>query len=142
MEQGSFRCDVNVSINRPGEPPGTRCEIKNLNSVRFMVAAIGQPLCHRNSTNPFLFYIFLFSPGHEIVRQQAILTAPRDPSSPEPPYVVQETRGFDEHTFETFRLRTKEDAPDYRYMPDPNLGTLVLSEVSEIAIQILGPSRK
>jgi Asp-tRNA(Asn)/Glu-tRNA(Gln) amidotransferase B subunit len=46
--------------------------------------------------------------------------------------VSQETRGFDENTFETFKLRSKEDAPDYRYMPDPNLGTLVLSEVSPL----------
>ena len=45
--------------------------------------------------------------------------------------VAQETRGFDEHRFETYRLRSKEDAPDYRYMPDPNLGTLVLSAVSK-----------
>jgi len=43
--------------------------------------------------------------------------------------VPQETRGFDEHRFETFKLRSKEDAPDYRYMPDPNLGILVLSDV-------------
>ena len=43
--------------------------------------------------------------------------------------VPQETRGFDEHRFETYKLRSKEDAPDYRYMPDPNLGILVLSDV-------------
>ncbi|TFK72027.1 Glutamyl-tRNA amidotransferase subunit B, mitochondrial [Pluteus cervinus] len=106
MEQGSLRCDVNVSINRPGEPPGTRCEIKNLNSVKFMVAAI----------------------GHEVIRQHGILTAPKDPSMSESPRVKQETRGFDEHQFETYSLRAKEEAPDYRYMPDPNLGVLVLSE--------------
>ncbi len=108
MEQGSFRCDINVSINRPGEPPGTRCEIKNLNSVKFMVAAI----------------------GHEVIRQHGILSAPKDPNTSEPPRVKQETRGFDEHRFETYSLRAKEEAPDYRYMPDPNLGVLVLSEVS------------
>ncbi|TFK43869.1 Glutamyl-tRNA amidotransferase subunit B, mitochondrial [Crucibulum laeve] len=100
MEQGSLRCDVNVSINRPGELPGTRCEIKNLNSVRFMMAAI----------------------THEIKRQQALLTSSSLATVP------QETRGFDEHTFETFRLRSKEDAPDYRYMPDPNLGELRVSQ--------------
>ena len=50
----------------------------------------------------------------------------------------QETRGFDENTFETFRLRSKEDAPDYRYMPDPNLGVLVLSQVS--AVQFPSPA--
>ncbi|KAF8961095.1 Glutamyl-tRNA amidotransferase B subunit [Flammula alnicola] len=100
MEQGSLRCDVNVSVNRKGDPPGTRCEIKNLNSVRFMMAAI----------------------THEIKRQSEFLLA--NPGQAVP----QETRGFNEDTFETFRLRSKEDAPDYRYMPDPNLGVLVLSQ--------------
>ncbi|KAF9559669.1 glutamyl-tRNA amidotransferase, partial [Agrocybe pediades] len=100
MEQGSLRCDVNVSVNRKGDPPGTRCEIKNLNSVRFMMAAI----------------------THEIKRQKQFLIS--NPGSSVP----QETRGFNEDTFETFRLRSKEDAPDYRYMPDPNLGTLALSQ--------------
>ncbi|KAG2013155.1 glutamyl-tRNA(Gln) amidotransferase [Coprinopsis cinerea AmutBmut pab1-1] len=99
MEQGSLRCDVNVSVNRIGEAPGTRCEIKNLNSVKFMMAAI----------------------NHEIQRHLKLLS--------EAPYAVpQETRGFDENTFETFKLRSKEDAPDYRYMPDPNLGVLNISE--------------
>ncbi|KAG5648737.1 hypothetical protein DXG03_000084 [Asterophora parasitica] len=103
MEQGSLRCDVNVSVNRVGRPPGTRCEIKNLNSVRFIMAAI----------------------VHEIARQRAILeSAPNLDDATVP----QETRGFDEHRFETYRLRSKEDAPDYRYMPDPNLGVLVLSQ--------------
>ncbi|KXN89467.1 Glutamyl-tRNA(Gln) amidotransferase subunit B, mitochondrial [Leucoagaricus sp. SymC.cos] len=102
MEDGSLRCDVNVSINPMSGSPGsgTRCEIKNLNSVRFIVAAI----------------------THEIHRQSAILA-----SSPEA-CVDQETRGFDEITFQTFRLRSKEDAPDYRYMPDPNLAVLRLSK--------------
>ncbi|KAF5333549.1 hypothetical protein D9611_002729 [Ephemerocybe angulata] len=99
MEEGSLRCDVNVSVNRIGEPFGTRCEIKNLNSVKFMMAAITS----------------------EIRRHIDILNSPT-------PVVAQETRGFDENTFETFKLRSKEDAPDYRYMPDPNLGTLLLSE--------------
>ncbi|KAF8343733.1 Glutamyl-tRNA amidotransferase subunit B, mitochondrial [Amanita rubescens] len=101
--KGSLRCDVNISINRVGQPPGTRCEIKNLNSVRFMMAAI----------------------VHEVHRQRAILESSSDP---EKASIPQETRGFDEHRFETFTLRSKEDAPDYRYMPDPNLGTLVISE--------------
>ncbi|KAF9450937.1 Glutamyl-tRNA amidotransferase subunit B, mitochondrial [Macrolepiota fuliginosa MF-IS2] len=102
MEDGSLRCDVNVSINRTDAQPGsgTRCEIKNLNSVKYITAAI----------------------THEIHRQSILLT-----SSPEA-RVEQETRGFDEMTFETFRLRSKEDAPDYRYMPDPNLGVLRLSQ--------------
>ncbi|KAF8622176.1 hypothetical protein AX15_007289 [Amanita polypyramis BW_CC] len=103
MDEGSLRCDVNISINRPGKPPGTRCEIKNLNSVKFMMAAI----------------------THEIYRQRTIIESASDP---EVAAVLQETRGFDEHRFETYRLRSKEDAPDYRYMPDPNLGTLFLSE--------------
>ncbi|KAF9006723.1 GatB/GatE catalytic domain-containing protein [Cyathus striatus] len=100
MEQGSLRCDVNVSINRVGEPHGTRCEIKNLNSVKFMQAAIIS----------------------EITRHLSLLN--KSPPTP----ISQETRGFNEHTFETFRLRSKEDAPDYRYMPDPNLGILRLSQ--------------
>ncbi|KAK7472588.1 hypothetical protein VKT23_000701 [Stygiomarasmius scandens] len=98
MEAGSLRCDVNVSINRPGEPPGTRCEIKNLNSVKFMVAAI----------------------KHEIERQKTILNSSEQ--------VPQETRGFDQDRWETFKLRSKEDAPDYRYMPDPNLGILIIDQ--------------
>ncbi|KAH9045301.1 glutamyl-tRNA amidotransferase [Lactarius pseudohatsudake] len=97
MEQGSLRCDVNVSVNRPGQPPGTRCEIKNLNSVRFMIAAIGS----------------------EVYRQIAMLDAGKS--------VLQETRGFNEDTGETFTLRSKEGAPDYRYMPDPNLPPLFLT---------------
>ncbi|KAI0005114.1 Glutamyl-tRNA amidotransferase B subunit [Russula compacta] len=97
MEQGSLRCDVNVSINRQGQPPGTRCEIKNLNSIRFMVAAIRS----------------------EVHRQIGILCSGES--------VSQETRGFNEDTGETFTLRTKEHAPDYRYMPDPNLPPLFLT---------------
>ncbi|KAF9057833.1 Glutamyl-tRNA amidotransferase subunit B, mitochondrial [Panaeolus papilionaceus] len=100
MEQGSFRCDVNVSVNRKGDTPGIRCEIKNLNSVKFMMAAI----------------------THEIKRQIDFIE--NNPGK----LVPQETRGFNEDTFETYKLRSKEDAPDYRYMPDPNLGTLRLSE--------------
>ncbi|KAL0950095.1 hypothetical protein HGRIS_010096 [Hohenbuehelia grisea] len=100
MEKGSLRCDVNVSVNRPGSPPGTRCEIKNLNSIKFMYAAIK---C-------------------EIQRHISILNSSPHASVP------QETRGFNEDTFETFKLRSKEDAPDYRYMPDMNLGVLRLTE--------------
>lgn len=120
--QGSLRCDVNVSINRIGRLPGTRCEIKNLNSVRFMMAAVSQ----------LHFYSIIFLndiahlSAHEIHRQRAILESAPDPDTATVP---QETRGFDEHRFETYRLRTKENAPDYRYMPDPNLGVLILSPV-------------
>ncbi|KAA1466549.1 Glutamyl-tRNA amidotransferase B subunit [Dentipellis sp. KUC8613] len=98
MEQGSLRCDVNVSVNRPGEALGTRCEIKNLNSVRFMIVAI---ICE--------------------VRRHLVLLSEGKP-------VPQETRGFNENTGETFKLRSKEDAPDYRYMPDPNLPPLLLDQ--------------
>ncbi|KAI0638469.1 Glutamyl-tRNA-Gln amidotransferase B subunit [Trametes polyzona] len=98
MEQGSLRCDVNVSVNRRGGPPGTRCEIKNLNSVKNMMVAI---TC-------------------EAFRQIALL----DRGVP----VLQETRGFDEEKAETYSLRSKEDAPDYRYMPDPNIPPLLIQK--------------
>ncbi|KAJ6512108.1 glutamyl-tRNA amidotransferase [Mycena vitilis] len=95
MEAGSLRCDVNVSVNPIGKPPGTRCEIKNLNSIKFMQAAI----------------------VYEVHRQRELLAG-------EAGVVPQETRGFNQDTLETFKMRSKEDAPDYRYMPDPNLGVL------------------
>ncbi|GBE79803.1 Glutamyl-tRNA(Gln) amidotransferase subunit B, mitochondrial [Sparassis crispa] len=79
-------------------PPGTRCEIKNLNSVRFVMSAIISEV-HRQIT--------LLESGH---------------------LVPQETRGFDEDKAETYAMRSKEDAPDYRYMPDPNLPPLLLDE--------------
>ncbi|KAJ8593154.1 Glutamyl-tRNA amidotransferase B subunit [Rhizopogon salebrosus TDB-379] len=105
MEQGSFRCDVNVSVNRLGEPYGTRCEIKNLNSVKFMMVAI---------TSEVFRHIELLESGCP---------------------VPQETRGFDENKAETFRLRSKEDSPDYRYMPDPNIPPLLISEEYIKAVQ-------
>ncbi|KAJ7857623.1 hypothetical protein B0H14DRAFT_2750539 [Mycena olivaceomarginata] len=95
---GSLRCDVNVSINSPGKLPGTRCEIKNLNSIKFMQTAI----------------------VYEVNRQRALL-------SKEDGVVPQETRGFNQDTLETFKMRSKEEAPDYRYMPDPNLGFLLIA---------------
>ncbi|EGO02395.1 hypothetical protein SERLA73DRAFT_166824 [Serpula lacrymans var. lacrymans S7.3] len=98
MEQGSLRCDVNVSVNRTGNPPGTRCEIKNLNSIKFLMIAITS----------------------EVFRQTELLESGG--------VVQQETRGFDEAKAETFKLRSKEDAPDYRYMPDPNVPPLLLTE--------------
>ena len=67
--------------------------------------------------------MIFFGSVHEIRRQSEFLLTNPGKSVP------QETRGFDENTFETFRLRSKEDAPDYRYMPDPNLGVLALSKV-------------
>ncbi|PCH40967.1 hypothetical protein WOLCODRAFT_150998 [Wolfiporia cocos MD-104 SS10] len=98
MEQGSLRCDVNVSVNRKGARLGTRCEIKNLNSVKFMMVAI---------TAEAYRHIEMLERGE---------------------VVPQETRGFNEASAETYTLRSKEDAPDYRYMPDPNLPPLLLDE--------------
>ncbi|KAN0064024.1 hypothetical protein ACQY0O_003630 [Thecaphora frezii] len=105
MQEGSLRCDVNVSVNRVGEPFGTRCEIKNLNSVKFMMNAI----------------------SYESHRQVAILEQGGK--------VEQETRGYDEARGTTFKLRGKEDAPDYRYMPDPNLPPIILTESQIKAIR-------
>ena len=96
MQEGSFRCDANVSIRRPGGPLGTRCEIKNLNSFRFMQQAI----------------------DYEVRRQVALI---EDGGS-----VVQETRLFDPDRNETRSMRSKEDAQDYRYFPDPDLPPLAI----------------
>jgi aspartyl-tRNA(Asn)/glutamyl-tRNA(Gln) amidotransferase subunit B len=91
MEKGSLRADVNVSVRRPGEPLGTRCEIKNVNSIRF----IGQAI------------------EHEARRQIEII---EDGGS-----IDQETRLFDPGKGVTRSMRTKEEAHDYRYFPDPDL---------------------
>src|SRR6187455_3302334 len=91
MEKGSLRADVNVSVRRPGEPLGTRCEIKNVNSIRF----IGQAI------------------EYEARRQIGIL---EDGGS-----IDQETRLFDPVRDETRSMRNKEEAHDYRYFPDPDL---------------------
>jgi aspartyl-tRNA(Asn)/glutamyl-tRNA(Gln) amidotransferase subunit B len=91
MEQGSMRADVNVSVRRPGEPYGTRCEIKNVNSVRFVQQAI----------------------EYEARRQVDILE--------EGGTIAQETRLFDSRKVETRSMRSKEEAHDYRYFPDPDL---------------------
>jgi len=99
MQEGSFRCDANVSVRRAGDPTlGTRCEIKNLNSFRFMERAI----------------------EHEAERQIALL---EDGGT-----VAQETRLYDPERDETRPMRTKEDAQDYRYFPDPDLLPLALAE--------------
>jgi aspartyl-tRNA(Asn)/glutamyl-tRNA(Gln) amidotransferase subunit B len=99
MQEGSFRCDANVSVRRAGDAAlGTRCEIKNLNSFRFMEQAI----------------------EYEARRQIELL---EDGGT-----VVQETRLFDPDKDETRAMRTKEDAHDYRYFPDPDLLPLVVSE--------------
>jgi len=98
MQEGSFRCDANVSVRRPGAPLGTRCELKNLNSFRFMERAI----------------------EFEARRQIELLE--------DGGRVVQETRLYDPERDETRSLRTKEEAHDYRYFPDPDLLPLVVSE--------------
>jgi len=105
MEEGSLRADVNVSVRRPGGDFGTRCEIKNVNSIRFMVQAI----------------------EYEARRQIGVL---EDGGS-----IDQETRLFDARKGETRSMRSKEEAHDYRYFPDPDLLPLVLHEdwISEIA---------
>ena len=98
MEEGSMRADVNVSVRHAGEPFRTRCEVKNVNSVRFVMQAIEA----------------------EAVRQVAVWEAGGT--------VDQETRLFDPTRGETRSLRSKEDAHDYRYFPDPDLLPLVLDE--------------
>ena len=91
MQEGSFRCDANVSVRRPGEAFGTRAEIKNLNSFRFIERAI----------------------NHEVERQIDLIESGGK--------VVQETRLYDPDRNETRSMRGKEDANDYRYFPDPDL---------------------
>ncbi|MBE7565716.1 Asp-tRNA(Asn)/Glu-tRNA(Gln) amidotransferase subunit GatB [Acidithiobacillus thiooxidans] len=98
MQEGSFRCDANVSLRRPGAPFGTRAEIKNLNSFRFLEKAI----------------------EYEILRQKDILEGGGS--------IVQETRLYDANRDETRSMRSKEEANDYRYFPDPDLLPLVLDE--------------
>jgi len=96
MQEGSFRCDANVSVRRPGEPLGTRREIKNLNSFRFLQQAIDYEI---------RWQIEQIEDGHKI--QQATVL-------------------FDPDTGETRMMRSKEDAHDYRYFPDPDLPPLVI----------------
>ena len=96
MEKGNLRADVNVSVRRPGAPLGTRCEIKNVNSMRFIQQAI----------------------VYEAARQVEIL---EDGGS-----IIQETRLFDANRGETRSMRSKEEAHDYRYFPDPDLLPLQL----------------
>jgi aspartyl-tRNA(Asn)/glutamyl-tRNA(Gln) amidotransferase subunit B len=98
MEEGSLRCDANVSVRRPGGPLGIRCEVKNLNSMRFVGRAI----------------------EYEARRQIDLLEAGGT--------VEQETRLFDAERGETRSMRTKEEAHDYRYFPDPDLLPLELDE--------------
>jgi aspartyl-tRNA(Asn)/glutamyl-tRNA(Gln) amidotransferase subunit B len=108
MEQGSLRADVNVSVRRPGDELGTRCEIKNVNSIRF----IGQAI------------------EHEARRQVDII---EDGGT-----IAQETRLFDPKNGETRSMRSKEEAHDYRYFPDPDLLPLTFTQefVDEIAAHL------
>src|SRR5437763_14804477 len=98
MEEGSLRCDCNVSVRRLGEPLGTRCEIKNLNSVRFVMQAIEV----------------------EARRQLELIEAGG--------MVEQQTRLFDSVRGETRPMRAKEHAHDYRSFPDPDLLPPVLRD--------------
>jgi aspartyl-tRNA(Asn)/glutamyl-tRNA(Gln) amidotransferase subunit B len=98
MEKGSLRADVNVSVRRPGKPLGTRCEIKNVNSIRF----IGQAI------------------EHEARRQIEIIENGGK--------IEQETRLFDAARGETRSMRSKEEAHDYRYFPDPDLLPLEVTQ--------------
>ena len=98
MEQGSLRADVNVSVNKPGNELGTRCEIKNLNSFKFIHAAI----------------------VYEAKRQIKLIEQGGS--------VNQETRLFNTQSGETRSMRSKEDAHDYRYFPDPDLLPLTLDD--------------
>ncbi len=96
MQEGSFRCDANVSVRRPGAPFGTRREIKNLNSFRFMQQAIDYEV---------QWQIDLIEDGGSV--QQATVL-------------------FDAEHGETRAMRSKEDAHDYRYFPDPDLPPLAI----------------
>jgi len=98
MEEGSLRCDANVSVRRPGDSLGTRAEIKNLNSMRFVGRAI----------------------DYEARRQIELIEAGDE--------VVQETRLYDSERGETRSMRSKEEAHDYRYFPDPDLLPVVLDD--------------
>jgi aspartyl-tRNA(Asn)/glutamyl-tRNA(Gln) amidotransferase subunit B len=99
MQEGSFRCDANVSVRASGSDKlGTRCEIKNLNSFRFMQEAI----------------------DYEVQRQIELIDSGGT--------VAQETRLYDSDRQETRSMRSKEDAQDYRYFPDPDLPPLVIAE--------------
>ncbi len=99
MNQGSFRCDVNISVRKKGEKAfGVRSEIKNINSFQFVVKAI----------------------EYEFARQVEAVEAGEK--------LVQETRRFDQNSGKTFSMRTKENATDYRYSPDPDLPVIEISE--------------
>lgn len=105
MQEGSLRCDVNLSVHKPGTPFGTRTEMKNLNSFQYVQKAI----------------------EYEFKRQVDAIEAGEE--------IVQETRRFDEKTGKTFSMRKKEDANDYRYFPDPDLAPIELPESTLSSLQ-------
>lgn len=98
MNEGSMRCDLNVSVHHPGEPYGTRCEIKNVNSIQYAGRAVED----------------------EVRRQIEILTRGER--------VAAETRRFNESTGRTETMRQKEDTIDYRYFPEPDIPPVILSD--------------
>jgi aspartyl-tRNA(Asn)/glutamyl-tRNA(Gln) amidotransferase subunit B len=114
MEQGSLRCDVNLSLNLPGEEWGTRTETKNVNSLRSVERAV----------------------RYEVRRQSALLDAGER--------IFQETRHFQETTGETRAGRSKEEATDYRYFPEPDLAVMEPSRewVEQLRSELPEPPRK
>jgi aspartyl-tRNA(Asn)/glutamyl-tRNA(Gln) amidotransferase subunit B len=98
MQEGSFRMDANISLHKKGDPLGTRAEIKNINSFKFLEKAL----------------------EYEIQRQSTLLDKGEK--------VIQETRLFDSEKSETRSMRTKEEANDYRYFPDPDLLPVIVSD--------------
>ncbi len=111
MEQGSLRCDANISVRPHTQSElGSRVEIKNLNSINFVKKAL----------------------DYEILRQIEILTSGAS--------VLKETRGYDESTNETFSIRYKEEADDYRYFSDPDLQPVVITKSQIDSIQKIVPS--
>lgn len=116
MQEGSFRCDVNLSVHRPGDPFGTRTEMKNLNSFVSVMKAIEA----------------------EYARQVAAIRAGET--------IQQETRRFDQRTGETYPMRRKENANDYRYFPEPDLMPILLDDAQLSAwrdeLPILPDARK
>ena len=105
MNEGSLRCDVNLSVRKPGEPFGTRTEMKNINSFQFIAKAI----------------------DYEYRRQVDALESGES--------VVQETRRFDADSGKTYSMRKKEDDNDYRYFPDPDLPPIVITEEKLAALK-------
>ncbi|MDQ6951850.1 MAG: Asp-tRNA(Asn)/Glu-tRNA(Gln) amidotransferase subunit GatB [Mariprofundales bacterium] len=111
MEKGQFRCDANVSVHQPGTPFGTRAELKNLNSFRFIRQAI----------------------DYEVNRQIELIEDGGE--------VVQETRLYDSAKGESRAMRSKEEAHDYRYFPEPDLPPLQVSEQEVASIRAAMPER-